>query len=104
MALTFVSGVAVATFVPVLSIYLTNQLQTTPFQTGLYFTTSAFISVIVSQILAKFSDGKVSRRFLVVMGGIAGCLAAIVLIFGNIWSSYLLVVTLGILFLVYLVW
>ncbi len=98
MALTFVSGVAVATFVPVLSIYLTNQLQTTPFQTGLYFTTSAFISVIVSQILAKFSDGKVSRRFLVVMGGIAGCLAAIVLIFGNIWSSYLLVVTLGILF------
>ncbi len=96
MLLTYLSGTAAASFVPVMSIFLTDIVKATPTQVGTYFTVAAIVGIVVTQVLAKFSDKRLSRKFLICLAGASGFLAALVFIF---IPFYYCIVTLGVLFL-----
>lgn len=96
ITLTFLSGTACATFLPVMSVFLKDSVGATPLQIGSYFTLTAIAGIVVTQVLAKFSDGKISRKLLIVLGGLGGALAGLVFILSGVASSYWLIVTLGV--------
>ena len=83
LLLTFLSGTACATFLPVMSVFLKDSVKATPFEIGLYFTLAAVAGIAVTQIFAVFSDGRMKRRTLIVYGGLAGMCAGIVFILGG---------------------
>lgn len=95
MLLTFLSGASIATFVPVMSLFLTDVVKANAVQVGAYFTISAVAGIIISQVLAKFSDGCLSRNNLILFSGISGCLAALIFIF---IPYYYVIVTLVVIF------
>lgn len=99
LLLTFLSGTACATFLPVMSVFLKDSVKATPFEIGLYFTLAAVAGIAVTQIFAVFSDGRMKRRTLIVYGGLAGMCAGIVFILGGLWQCYWLIAILGVAFM-----
>ncbi len=81
MLLTFLAGCAPGTYLPLLSLFLTEKLHASPFEVGLYFTMQAVLGIVVSQVLARLSDGRLSRVRLVQSGAFFGILAALGMIF-----------------------
>ncbi len=81
MLLTFLTGCAPGTYLPLLSLFLTERLHAAPFEVGLYFTAQAVLGIVISQLLARFSDGRLSRVRLVQTGAFFGLLAALALVF-----------------------
>ena len=77
MLLTFLTGCAPGTYLPLLSLFLTEKLQASPFEVGLYFTMQAVLGIVISQVLARLSDGRLSRVRLVQSGAFFGILAAL---------------------------
>lgn len=96
MLLTYLAGTSIATFVPVMSLFLTNDVAASPIQVGVYFTISAIVGIIVSQVLAIFSDKNISRNNLVFLAGVSGLCAALVLIY---LPYYYCILTFGVIFL-----
>lgn len=99
LLLTFLSGTACATFLPVMSVFLKDSVKATPFEIGLYFTLAAVAGIAVTQIFAVFSDGRMKRRTLIVYGGLAGMCAGVVFILGGLWQCYWLIAILGVAFM-----
>ena len=81
MLLTFLTGCAPGTYLPLLSLFLTEKLQASPFEVGLYFTMQAVLGIVISQVLARLSDGRLSRVRLVQSGAFFGILAALAMVF-----------------------
>lgn len=95
LILIFCSGSSLAMTLPIMSLYLLNEVHADKDQLGNFFTVSAISGIVVTQIIARFSDSKLSRRDLMILGYVAGSLMALTYIF---FPSYGIIVTVGVLF------
>jgi MFS transporter, SET family, sugar efflux transporter len=93
MAVTFLSGMGAALFVPTMSLFLTEAVGATPLAVGCFYTLNAFMGILVSQLLARYSDRKGSRKYLIFTCLSFGILAC--LLFAES-RSYWVLATLGI--------
>ncbi|MCD8547958.1 MAG: sugar efflux transporter [Aeromonadaceae bacterium] len=96
MLVTFITGAAVALMVPVLSLFLADELGVRPLLVGLFYTVNAVAGILISQWLAKRSDRQGSRKRLIVYCCLAGLVAG--LLFAGV-RHYWLLITLGVLLL-----
>ena len=62
LLIAFLTGIASAFQTPTLSLYLSQEIQVSPFFVGLFYSVNAIIGIILSQILAKYSDKQDDRR------------------------------------------
>ena len=95
LILIFCSGSSLAMTLPIMSLYLLNEVHADKDQLGNFFTVSAISGIVVTQIIARFSDSKLSRRDLMILGYVAGSLMALTYI---LFPSYGIIVTVGVLF------
>jgi MFS transporter, SET family, sugar efflux transporter len=93
MMVTFLTGLAIAFLVPVLSLFLSDELHVRPLLVGLFFTANAVVGIIIGQILAKHSDKMSNRKPLIVACGMAGIVGSLLFAFDR---HYVVLVTLGI--------
>lgn len=94
LAVTFMTGVAVALQVPTLSLFLAEEVQVRPFLVGLFYTVNALVGILISQWLGHRSDSKGDRKTLILRCCAAGM--ALSLLFA--WNrNYWLLVSLGVL-------
>ena len=94
LAVTFMTGVAVALQVPTLSLFLAEEVQVRPFLVGLFYTVNAVIGILISQWLGHRSDNKGDRKQLI----LRCCFAGIALSLLFAWNrQYWLLVSLGVL-------
>ncbi|MGL5291133.1 MAG: sugar efflux transporter [Vibrionaceae bacterium] len=93
LAVTFITGVAVALQVPTLSLFLAQEVQVRPFLIGLFYTINAVAGIAVSQWLGKRSDDKGDRKKLI----LRCCFAGVALSLLFVWCrNYWLLATLGV--------
>ncbi|MFB2711276.1 MFS transporter [Aeromonas veronii] len=93
LAVTFMTGVAVALQVPTLSLFLAEEVQVRPFLVGLFYTINAVVGILVSQWLGHRSDNKGDRKRLILRCCFAG--VALSLLFA--WNrNYWLLASLGV--------
>lgn len=71
--IAFLTGTVSAFQTPTLSLFLSQELQVSPFMVGLFYAMNALIGIVISQILGHFSDKLPDRRLVM----IACCLTAI---------------------------
>lgn len=81
MGVTFLTGLAIAFLVPVLSLFLSDELHVRPLLVGLFFTINAVMGIIVGQILANYSDKMKSRKPLIIICGVAGVIGSLLYAF-----------------------
>lgn len=92
LLVAFFSGVAGALQTPTLSLYLSGEIHASPMLVGLFFTVNALAGIVVSQLLATFSDRRGDRKTLILQCCVLGAAGA--LLFA--WShSYLLLIIVG---------
>ena len=77
LVVAFISGLAGALQTPTLSLFLTSEVQVRPFMVGLFFTFNAVIGILVSQLLARYSDRKGDRKTLILYCCLLGALASL---------------------------
>jgi SET family sugar efflux transporter-like MFS transporter len=77
LVVAFLTGTASALQVPILSLFLGNELGVRPYMIGLFYTVSAIAGIVVSQVLAHRSDHGGDRRRLIVFCCLAGCLGCL---------------------------
>lgn len=77
LVVAFISGLAGALQTPTLSLFLTIEVQVRPFMVGLFFTFNAVIGILVSQLLARYSDRKGDRKTLILYCCLLGALASL---------------------------
>ena len=81
MGVTFLTGLAIAFLVPVLSLFLSDELKVRPLLIGAFFTANAVMGIIIGQILARYSDNLTNRKPLIIICGIAGILGSLLYAF-----------------------
>lgn len=77
LVIAFLTGIAGALQLPTLSLFLSNEVQVRPFLVGMFYTGSAVIGIIVSQILATRSDRQGDRKTLIFQCCLLGALACV---------------------------
>ncbi|MEE3662582.1 sugar efflux transporter [Brenneria sp. g21c3] len=77
LVIAFLTGIAGALQLPTLSLFLSNEVQVRPFLVGMFYTGSAIIGIIVSQILATRSDRQGDRKTLIFQCCLLGALACV---------------------------
>ncbi|WP_192458415.1 sugar efflux transporter [Musicola keenii] len=77
LVIAFLTGTAGALQLPTLSLFLSTEVQARPFMVGLFYTGSAVIGIVVSQILAAYSDRKGDRKILILQCCLLGVLACL---------------------------
>lgn len=92
---TFVIGVAGALQSPTLSRFLSVDVNVDPRLVGLFFSVNAFVSIIGSFLLAKYSDKRGDRRNIVIFCCLMGVTNSLIFAFSR---NYYLLITLGVLF------
>lgn len=93
LAVTFMTGVAVALQVPTLSLFLAEEVQVRPLLVGLFYTVNAVVGILISQWLGHRSDSKGDRKQLI----LRCCFAGVVLSLLFAWNrNYWLLVSLGV--------
>ena len=60
LLIAFLTGIASAFQTPTLSLYLSQEIQVSPFFVGLFYSVNAIIGIILSQILAKYLISKMT--------------------------------------------
>ncbi|MGE9552738.1 sugar efflux transporter [Erwinia amylovora] len=94
LIITFISGLAGALQTPTLSLFLSTDVHARPFMVGLFFTVNALAGILVSQLLARYSDRQGDRKTLILVCCLVGALAS--LLFA--WSrNYFVLLLLGVL-------
>ncbi|PJG58456.1 MFS transporter [Aeromonas cavernicola] len=94
VAVTFITGMAVALQVPTLSLFLAKEVQVRPFLVGLFYTVNAVVGILISQWLGHRSDRKGDRKQLI----LRCCLAGVALSLLFAWHrNYWLLVSVGVL-------
>lgn len=98
LVIAFLTGIAGALQLPTLSLFLSTEVKVNPLMVGLYYTGSAVIGIVVSQMLATRSDKQGDRKRLILYCCILGALGCvlyawnrnyfILLIIGVILSSF----------------
>lgn len=94
MGVAFLTGLAVAFLVPVLSLFLSEELKVRPLLVGSFFTVNAVMGIVVGQLLAKYSDNISNRKPLIIICGIAGIAGSLLYAYDRHFS---VLVSLGIL-------
>ncbi len=94
MLLTFLSGCAAALFVPTMSLFLSKEVNVSPFAVGMFFTCNALCGIVVSQLLARRSDRQGGRKQLICRCMLAGSLACVLFACSR---SYGVLISVGIL-------
>ncbi|WP_130833985.1 MFS transporter [[Erwinia] mediterraneensis] len=94
MVVTFMIGVAGALQAPVLSLFLTREVQARPFWVGLFFTINAIAGIVISLLVAKRSDNRGDRRKLILFCCAIALLNALLFAFNR---HYLTLITFGVL-------
>lgn len=67
MVVAFMMGIAGALQAPTLSLFLSREVQVSPFWVGLFYTANAVMGILVSLMLAKRSDSRGDRRKLIMV-------------------------------------
>ncbi len=98
LLVALISGLAGALQAPALSLFLTSEIHVRPFMVGLFYTANALVGIVVSQLLAHYSDRLDSRKMLIIgcclLGAGASVLFAwnrnyyLLLIFGIFFASF----------------
>jgi len=91
LVVAFISGLAGALQTPTLSLFLTSEVQVRPFMVGLFFTFNAVIGILVSQLLARYSDRKGDRKTLILYCCLLGALASLLFAWNRSYFVLLLV-------------
>ncbi|MCO6547532.1 MAG: MFS transporter [Gilliamella sp.] len=92
---TFIVGIAGALQSPTLSRFLTFEVNVNSRLVGLFFSVNALASIVGSFLLAKYSDKKGDRRYIVIFCCLMGIANSITFAFTR---HYLVLITLGVLF------
>lgn len=77
LLIAFLTGIASAFQTPTLSLFLSQEIQVSPFFVGLFYSINAVIGIILSQMLAKYSDKQEDRRKIMMyccLIAVMGCL------------------------------
>ena len=77
LLIAFLTSIASAFQTPTLSLFLSQEINASPFFVGLFYSANAIIGIILSQILAKYSDRHDDRRKIMIyccLIAVAGCL------------------------------
>lgn len=91
--IAFLTGIASALQTPTLSLFLTTEVQTRPLFVGLFYTGSAILGIIISQMIAAYSDRSGDRKMLIIQCCLIGALGCILYAFNR---NYLMLLTIGV--------
>jgi SET family sugar efflux transporter-like MFS transporter len=75
LALSLLLGLASSFVLPFMSLFGTKEVGMSPFGFGLFMTASSLSAIALSTQLARWSDTVVSRRSMLLLGGVTGALA-----------------------------
>lgn len=92
---TFIIGIAGALQSPTLSRFLTFEVNVNSHLVGLFFSINALASILGSFLLAKYSDKKGDRRYIVIFCCLMGVANSVTFAFTR---NYFILITLGVLF------
>lgn len=91
----FIIGIAGALQAPTLSRYLTEDVKVNPYQVGLFYSINAVAGIVISFLLAQYSDNKGVRRNIILFCCLMGIGNCITFAFSR---QYFILVTVGIFF------
>ncbi|MFP1762490.1 sugar efflux transporter [Lonsdalea quercina] len=91
LLIAFLSGIAGALQLPTLSLFLSTEVHARPVLVGLFYTGNAVIGIIVSQLLASYSDKRGDRKRLIVACCLFGALACLLFAWNRNYAVLLLV-------------
>lgn len=91
----FIIGIAGALQAPTLSRYLAKEVEANPYQIGLFYSVNAIAGIVVSFLLAQYSDNKGIRRNIILFCCLMGIGNCITFAFSR---HYLLLISVGIFF------
>lgn len=77
LLIAFLTGIASSFQLPTLSLFLSQEIQVSPFMVGLFYAFNALMGFVLSQILARYSDKLDERRKIIIvccMIAMIGCL------------------------------
>lgn len=94
LVIAFLTGTAGALQLPTLSLFLSSEVQVRPFLVGMFYTGSAVIGIIVSQVLATRSDRQGDRKTLIFQCCLLGALACILFAWNR---NYFILLFIGVL-------
>ncbi|WP_032091967.1 MULTISPECIES: MFS transporter [Pasteurellaceae] len=89
LLIAFLTGIASAFQQPTLSLFLSQEIQAPPLMVGIFYSVNAVIGILLSQLVAKYSDTRQDRRKVIM----TCCLIAIFgcLIFAYCRNYYILI-------------
>ncbi|RAT17083.1 sugar transporter [Lonsdalea populi] len=91
LLVAFLSGIAGALQLPTLSLFLSTEVHARPVLVGLFYTGNAVIGIVVSQLLASYSDNRGDRKRLIVACCLFGALACLLFAWNRNYAVLLLV-------------
>ncbi|MGG2141889.1 sugar efflux transporter [Symbiopectobacterium sp. RP] len=94
LVIAFLTGIAGALQLPTLSLFLSTEVKVNPLMVGLYYTGSAVIGIVVSQMLATRSDKQGDRKRLILHCCILGALGCVLYAWNR---NYFILLILGVL-------
>ncbi|PIJ49444.1 MFS transporter [Erwinia sp. OLTSP20] len=77
LLVAFFSGIAGALQIPTLSLYLSQEIHSSPIMVGLFFTVNALVAIAISQFLAVYSDRRGERKTLILQCCLSGAAGAL---------------------------
>ncbi|EJL89461.1 MFS transporter [Pantoea sp. GM01] len=86
------AGLSGALFIPTLSLFLATELKVATWQIGAFYSVNALSSIVISLLIARYSDRLTQRRPLLLFCLLSLALNALLFIFCR---NYLLLITLG---------
>ncbi len=94
LLVSFLTGIAGALQAPTLSLFLTNEVNVRPLWVGLFYTVNALGGIVISFLLANYSDKKGDRRRLLFYCTLLAIGNSLVFAFSR---DYLLLISVGVL-------
>lgn len=91
---TFIIGIADALQTPTLSRFLTDEIKVSPFLVGLFFSISAIAEVVISFLLALYSDKQGNRRNIILFCCAMGIIDSIIFAFTRHYITLVIAVVL----------
>ncbi|CAM3636037.1 MFS transporter [Rouxiella silvae] len=94
LLVSFLTGIAGALQAPTLSLFLTNEVKVRPLWVGLFYTVNALAGIVISFLLANYSDKQGDRRKLLFFCTIMAIGNALVFAYSR---DYLVLISVGVL-------
>lgn len=90
LLIAFLTGIASAFQLPTLSLFLSQEIQTSPTMLGYFYAINALIGIVLSQLLAKFSDNMPDRRKIMIFCCIIAALGCLVFAYSRNYFALIL--------------